>query len=63
MIWDDLFSITRTSTPRFGKGPWQNVKGVLIAKDIDDLHSPNTNLNKETALTEKEKSSQDASTP
>ena len=38
---------------RIGKGPWQNVKGVVIAKDVDDLHSPNTNLNKETALTEK----------
>jgi hypothetical protein len=36
-----------------GKGPWQNVKGVIIAKDVDDLHSSNTNLNKETALTEK----------
>jgi hypothetical protein len=38
---------------RIGKGPWQDVKGVVIAKDVDDLHSPNTNLNKETALTEK----------
>jgi hypothetical protein len=38
---------------RIGKGPWQNVKGVAIAKDVDDLHSQNTNLNKETALTEK----------
>jgi hypothetical protein len=38
---------------RIGKGPWQNVKGVVIAKDVDDLHSPNTNINKETALTEK----------
>jgi hypothetical protein len=38
---------------RIGKGPWQNVKGVVIAKDVDDLHSPNTNLNKETALTQK----------
>ena len=38
---------------RIGKGPWENVKGVIIAKDVDDLHSPNTNLNKETALTEK----------
>jgi hypothetical protein len=38
---------------RIGKGPWQNAKGVIIAKDVDDLHSPNTNLQKETALTEK----------
>ena len=38
---------------RIGKGPWQNVEGVVIAKDVDDLHSPNTNINKKTALTEK----------
>jgi hypothetical protein len=38
---------------RIGKGPWQNVKGVLIAKDVADLHSANNNLNKQTALSEK----------
>lgn len=38
---------------RIGKGPWQNVKGVVIAKDVDTLHSADVNLNKETALTEK----------
>src|SRR5579871_5154436 len=38
---------------RIGKGPWQNVKGVVIAKDIADLHSANNNLTKETDLTEK----------
>ena len=38
---------------RIGKGPWQNVKGVTVAKDVDDLHSASTNVNKETALTEK----------
>src|SRR6266508_5799003 len=37
---------------RIGKGPWQNTKGVVIAKDVDDLHS-NNNLTKQTALTEK----------
>ena len=37
---------------RIGKGPWQNVKGVVVAKDIDDLHG-DPNINKETALTEK----------
>src|ERR1700747_1301503 len=26
---------------RIGKGPWQNAKGVVIAKDVDDLHSNN----------------------
>ena len=38
---------------RIGKGPWRNVEGVVIAKDVDDLHSPNANINKKTALTEK----------
>jgi hypothetical protein len=38
---------------RIGKGPWQNVKGVVIAKDVADLHSANNNLTKQTALSEK----------
>ena len=37
---------------RIGKGPWQNAKGVVIAKDVSELHGTN-NLNKQTALTEK----------
>jgi hypothetical protein len=37
---------------RIGKGPWKNAKGVIIAKDVDELHG-NNNLNKQTALTEK----------
>lgn len=37
---------------RIGKGPWYNAKGVLIAKNIDELHT-NPNLTKQTALTEK----------
>jgi hypothetical protein len=38
---------------RVGKGPWQNVKGAVIGKDVADLHGANNNLNKDTALTEK----------
>src|SRR5712691_8906893 len=38
---------------RIGKGPWQNAKGVVVAKSVDDLHSPSGNVNKQTALTEK----------
>ena len=38
---------------RIGKGPWMNVKGVVIAKSVADLHSDTNNLNKQTALTEK----------
>ena len=26
---------------RIGKGPWQNVKGVVIATSVDDLHTAN----------------------
>lgn len=37
---------------RIGKGPWYNVKGELIARNVDDLHREN-HLNKQTALTEK----------
>jgi hypothetical protein len=37
---------------RIGKGPWRNAKGVVIAKDVADLHGEN-NLNKQTAITEK----------
>jgi hypothetical protein len=38
---------------RIGKGPWQNAKGVVIAKDVGDLHGDKNNLTKQTALTEK----------
>jgi hypothetical protein len=36
---------------RIGKGPWKNAKGVVIAKDLAELHGQN-NLTKQTALTE-----------
>jgi hypothetical protein len=38
---------------RIGKGPWQNAKGVVVAKDVADLHSAGNNLTKQTALSEK----------
>ena len=38
---------------RIGKGPWQNSKGVVIAKDVEELHGDNNNITKQTALTEK----------
>ena len=37
---------------RIGKGPWQNSKGVVIAKDAAELHAAN-GLTKQTALSEK----------
>lgn len=36
---------------RIGKGPWQNAKGVVIAKDVAQLHGDN-HLAKDTALDE-----------
>ena len=38
---------------RIGAGPWANAKGVVVAKSVDELHSPGNNLTKETALDEK----------
>jgi hypothetical protein len=38
---------------RIGKGPWQNAKGEVVAKDVADLHGASNNLSKQTALTEK----------
>jgi len=37
---------------RIGRGPWQNAKGVVIAKSVYELHGAN-NLTKQTALSEK----------
>lgn len=44
---------TVNARDRIGKGPWQNAKGVTIARDVDHLHSASNNINKETALNEK----------
>jgi len=38
---------------RIGKGPWYNAKGVMVAKNVNDLHSAKNNLTKETTLDEK----------
>lgn len=38
---------------RIGKGPWHNAKGVLIARNVEELHSDANNITKQTALTEK----------
>ena len=37
---------------RIGRGPWQNAKGVVIAKDVAELHGTN-GITKQTALNEK----------
>ncbi len=38
---------------RIGKGPWRNVKGVVVATSVDDLHSANNKLNKQNNLSER----------
>jgi hypothetical protein len=38
---------------RIGKGPWQNAKGVVVARSVEELHSDASNVTKQTALTEK----------
>jgi len=37
---------------RIGGGPWLNAKGLIVAKDLAELHGQN-DINKQTALTEK----------
>ena len=37
---------------RIGKGPWYNVKGQLIAQNVDELHTEKANINNDTALDE-----------
>lgn len=56
--WRAYLSTTADGKPavnardRIGSGPWQNVKGDVIATSVDNLHGAN-NLTKATALTEK----------
>ena len=58
-IWRAYLSTQEASgTPavnardRIGKGPWQNAKGAVVAKDVAELHGTN-GLTKQTALSEK----------
>jgi hypothetical protein len=37
---------------RIGFGPWYNAEGVQVAENVNNLHGPNNNLNKQTGLTE-----------
>jgi len=37
---------------RIGRGPWQNVNGAVIARDVEQLHTANS-ISKQIALTEK----------
>lgn len=37
---------------RIGEGPWYNANGVVVAENVDHLHSDENNLSKEIALDE-----------
>jgi len=56
--WHAYLATTSNGQPlvnardRIGSGPWQNVKGDVIATSVDNLHTDNK-INKQTALTEK----------
>lgn len=47
-----LSTDTVNARDRIGEGPWHNADGVLIASDVDELHSDDANIDKETALDE-----------
>lgn len=38
---------------RIGTGPWYNAEGLLIAANLDELHSDRNRITKETAVTER----------
>ena len=38
---------------RIGKGPWQNFKGSVVARNVDDLHSAKNKLGIQTSLTDR----------
>jgi hypothetical protein len=58
--WRAYLSTAATATQpavhardRIGAGPWYNAEGLLIAANVDELHGPNSRINKDTAVTER----------
>ncbi len=47
-----LSDSTQNARDRIGTGPWMNAKGVVVAENLDQLHSEDNNLGKETSLSE-----------
>lgn len=47
-----LSSSTENARDRIGAGPWVNAKGVIVAQNVDDLHSENNLLTKDNSLSE-----------
>lgn len=55
--WRAYLSTTGGESPvnardRIGSGPWTNANGVVVATDVDDLHSDNNKLSKANSVTE-----------
>ncbi len=55
--WRAYLSATGGDAPvnardRIGSGPWTNANGVVVATDVDDLHSDNNQLSKANSVTE-----------
>ncbi len=48
---DDVVAVN--ARDRIGIGPWYNAKGIMVASNVDDLHSENNKLSKENSLNEK----------
>ena len=44
---------TVNARERIGKGPWHNAAGVLIARDLEDLHGARNHITFATALSER----------
>jgi hypothetical protein len=47
-----LSTSTENARDRIGAGPWVNAAGVTVADSVDQLHSADANLTKDTALNE-----------
>jgi hypothetical protein len=47
-----LSTSTENARDRIGTGPWVNTKGVTVAADVNQLHSAENALNKDSALDE-----------
>ena len=58
--WRAYLSTTATATEgavnardRIGPGPWYNAEGLLIAANVEQLHTDQNRIRKETAVTER----------
>jgi hypothetical protein len=47
-----LSSSTENARDRIGKGPWVNANGVVVAKNVKDLHSDKNQLSKVNSVSE-----------